>query len=68
MSDNTFEGISKTGSIQEALALAIKTAKETLRTDAIDWELKTLKGRDGGFVLEQKVKVTIYAKSVQLGK
>lgn len=63
MSEGTFEGTSKNGDIQEALAAAIDAAKDGLRTDFVRWRLEELSGEDGGFVLVRDVTVRIHARS-----
>ena len=65
MITNKFEGISSTGNFQEALRVAIETAKESLSTDFIIWELVKISGEDGGFVTTQILKVAITAKAYQ---
>ena len=63
MSEGTFEGTSKNGDIQEALAEAIAAAKGGLSTDHVKWRLEELSGEDGGFVLVNEVTVKIHAES-----
>lgn len=63
MSEGKFEGTSKNGDIQEALAEAIAAAKAGLRTDLVRWRLEELSGEDGGFVLVRDITVRIHAKS-----
>jgi len=63
MSEGKFEGTSKNGDVQEALAEAIAAAKDGLRTDFVRWRLEELTGEDGGFVLVRDVTVRIHAKS-----
>jgi flavin-binding protein dodecin len=58
-----FEGVSDKGSIQEALNNAIERAKENLKTESVQWELQSLKGRDGGFVPMHHLTLTINAKA-----
>jgi len=63
MSEGNFEGTSKNGDIQEALAEAISAAKSGLTTDFVRWQLEQLFGEDGGFVLVQNVTVRIHAQT-----
>lgn len=48
-----FKGKSQLGSLDEALADAIRTAKETLQTDYVEWKLLSVSGADGGYVAVQ---------------
>lgn len=57
------EGTSETGSIQDALDSAIRNALQTLRTDAVTWELSSVRGFFGGFVWRRHVSVVIEAKA-----
>jgi flavin-binding protein dodecin len=59
MKQTTFTGTSKTGNFTEALRNAIESAKETLTTDYITWEMEGVSGEDGGFVLVQNLYVKI---------
>lgn len=62
MSEGTFEGKSKNGDIQEALADAIAAAKTGLITDFVRWRLEQLSGEDGGFIPVRDVIVKIHAR------
>ena len=55
------EGVSQNGSFDEALAQAIQTAKEKLRTDFVRWELLKTSGENGGFILKNELRVQISA-------
>ncbi|MEK1889673.1 MAG: hypothetical protein AAAB35_19340 [Phyllobacterium sp.] len=48
-----FKGKSQLGSLDEALADAIRTAKETMQTDYVEWKLLSVSGADGGYVAVQ---------------
>jgi hypothetical protein len=54
-----FEGQSENGNFEEALQLAIATAKEALSTDFVNWTLEKVHGENGGFVLVNILKVVI---------
>lgn len=58
----TFTGESANGNIQEALDAAIEKAKTELTADHVQWKLESVEGRDGGFILERFLAVTIRAK------
>ncbi len=59
-----FRGLSKKGDMEEALHNAISAAQGSVRhPDAmVDWTLKRISGRSGGFVGFREVTVTIEAK------
>ena len=57
-----FEGTSQNGDLHEALAGAIRKAKNDLTTDHITWTLEKVSGENGGFVQVNNVTVTISAK------
>jgi hypothetical protein len=63
MSESRFEGASKSGAIQEALANAIIAAKDGLRTDFVTWRLEELSGEDGGFAMVRNIIARIHARS-----
>ncbi|AZG77551.1 hypothetical protein [Methylocystis rosea] len=54
-----FTGLSQTGQFKEALDDAIASAKGALHTDYIDWRLFGVSGRNGGFILQDELSVTI---------
>lgn len=56
-----FSGMSTHGDINEALDEAIKTAKEEMTTDVVEWKLLEIHGLNGGFVLQNDLFVKIYA-------
>jgi hypothetical protein len=58
-----FSGTSKTGNLQEALELAIKTAMDAApgADRQVRWALKGISGRQGGLVPANEVMVTIEA-------
>ena len=58
-----FSGTSKTGNLQEALELALKTAMDAApgADRQVSWTLKTISGRQGGLVPANEVRVTIDA-------
>jgi hypothetical protein len=58
-----FSGTSKTGNLQEALELAIKTAMDAApgADRQVSWVLKGISGRQGGLVPANEVTVTIEA-------
>ena len=62
MSAGTFEGVSKNGRLEEALAIAIAAAMKGLKTDLVRWTLKEMSGEDGGSALVHSLKVTIDAR------
>jgi hypothetical protein len=57
-----FTGKSSNGDIQEALADAIRNAKESLKTDFITWKLETVQGKNGGFIERNDIEVTVGAQ------
>jgi hypothetical protein len=59
-----FRGSSKTGDVEEALKNAIKAAERSVRhPDAmVEWTLKSITGRNGGFAGFNDVTVIIEAK------
>ena len=59
MDTKTFEGISETGDVNEALENAAQTAKEQLPTDLIRWTLLGISGQYGGFVGQKQICVKI---------
>ena len=59
MSAGTFEGVSKKGQFEEALAIAIAAAMKGLKTDLVRWTLKEMSGEDGGAAPVHNLKVTI---------
>jgi hypothetical protein len=61
----TFEGLSEKGDLQEAIADAIQKAKESLKTDFVDWKLNEIFGKNGGFVGVTQLKVNINASPVK---
>ena len=54
-------GTSKRGDWREALADAIKRAKEQLPSDYVTWSLCEVGGENGGIVLVDVVSITIEA-------
>lgn len=62
MKAKIFKGISKNGDLTEAIDDAIAKAKKALMTDHIIWKLETVNGRNGGFVLENIIEVSIDVK------
>jgi len=58
-----FKGTSDSGDFSQALLNAIKTAKEQLGTDYVVWELATISGENGGFLLVNILHVEIEVKS-----
>jgi hypothetical protein len=62
MSAGTFEGVSKNGQFEEALATAIAAAKKGLKTDLVRWTLIEVSGEDRGSALVHNLKVTIDAR------
>lgn len=54
-----FTGKSQLGSLDEAIADAIRTAKETLQTDYVEWKLLGVSGKDGGYVVVQDLTAEI---------
>jgi hypothetical protein len=63
MSRGKFEGTSKNGDLQEALALAIAAAKEGLKSTLVRWKLDEVSGEDGGFVQVTDITVKISART-----
>ncbi len=63
-----FTGVSRNGDIHEALRHAIALAKQTFTTDFVTWTFSFMSGQDGGFVLEQTVRVGILAAPPTLEK
>jgi hypothetical protein len=63
MSETRFEGVSKKGAIQEALANAITAAKDGLRTDFVAWRLEELSGEYGGFAMVRNLTAKIHVRS-----
>ena len=59
MSAGTFEGVSKNGQLDEALAIAIAAAVKGLKTDLVRWTLREVSGEHGGSALVHNLKVTI---------
>jgi hypothetical protein len=62
MPQNSFEGKSNKGNIQDALSAAIENAKETLHTDFVTWKLGSISGSDGGFTQTHDLTVSIEAE------
>ena len=62
MSAGTFEGVSKNGQFEEALAIAIAAAMKGLKTDIVRWTLQEMSGEVGGSALAHNLKVTIDAR------
>ena len=62
MFDQIFEGTSKVGNIAEAIAIAVFNAKENMQTDYVEWTLKDLNGKSGGFTQTNEITVSINAK------
>jgi len=61
--EGIFEGTSVHRNFDEALALAIATARQQLpHTDAIHWTLLEIFGDEGGFVGVQDLTVRIHAR------
>jgi len=56
-----FAGTSDKGNFQEALEEAKSIALKQLETDFIQYKVVTIEGTNGGFVLEDKLTVTIDA-------
>jgi len=54
-------GTSLKGNFNEALNIAIESAKRSLSTDYVNWSLFRTSGDDGGFVLNENLTVTIWA-------
>ena len=67
MSAGTFEGVSKNGQFEEALAIAIAAAMKGLKTDLVRWTLKEMFGEGGGSVLVHDLTVTIDARRPSSG-
>ncbi|HLM60405.1 MAG TPA: hypothetical protein VK308_06365 [Pyrinomonadaceae bacterium] len=63
-----FEGKSNRGDIYEALENAVDIAKQSLRTDFVEWALITISGGYGGFVGAKDLTVSIEATSSRLSK
>ena len=63
MKNRIFTGLSEKGDINEAISSAIAKAKEELMTDIVFWELEKINGRNGGFVLENVIEVSILVKA-----
>jgi len=63
MPNQMFKGTSDSGDFSQALLNAIKTAKEQLGTDYVVWELATISGENGGFLLVNILHVEIEVKS-----
>lgn len=61
-----FTGVSKNNDFHEALRQAIATAKQTLTTDFVTWKLSFVSGQDGGFILEETLRVGILASPPSL--
>lgn len=61
MSDKKFKGISTVGDFNEALSNAIQDAKEKLHTDRVEWEISKISGRNGGYILENILEITVSA-------
>ena len=59
MSAGTFEGVSKNGQFEEALAIAIAAAMKGLKTGLVRWTLKEMSGEDGGSAPVHNLKITI---------
>ena len=59
MSAGTFEGVSKNGQFEEALAIAIAAAMKGLKTDLVRWTLKEISGEDGRSAPVRNLRVTI---------
>lgn len=59
-----FRGSSKTGDVEEALKNAVKAAERSVRhPDAmVEWTLKSITGRNGGFAGFNEVTVIIEAR------
>lgn len=57
--ENKFVGMSDVGDFNEALQLAIQTAKDKLKTDFVKWKIESMFGENGGFVLVNKLNVEI---------
>ena len=55
------QGLSKTGSLDEALADAIQKSKQSLQTDLVRWELISVYGENGGFIRKNELVVRITA-------
>jgi hypothetical protein len=62
MPQNSFEGKSKKGNIQDALSAAIENAKGTLHTDFVIWKLGSISGSDGGIAQTHDLTVSIEAE------
>ena len=60
---DSFRGTSERGDLAEALADAIRNAKQSLRTDLVTWTLQNISGENGGFVGVNRLTVTIRARA-----
>jgi len=58
-----FSGLSSRADLSEAIAIAIKRAKDSMSTDYIEWRLIDIFGKDGGFVVLHEIGVTIEVTS-----
>ena len=62
MPEQQFEGQSSNGNFQEALIKAITSAKETMATDYVEWQVEKIYGENGGFLQVNVLKVIVKAK------
>lgn len=60
-SKTLYSGTSSSGNLTEALEAAILSAKESIHTDLVKWELASIKGENGGFVEVNSITVSIHA-------
>ncbi len=68
MKKGTFEGTSTKGSIDEAISIAIKEAKEKLKSELIIWNLESIIGINGGAELSNIVTITMKANKIKIKK
>lgn len=60
-SENVYVGKSDSGNISDAIEMAILSAKESIPSDFVKWEMVKIQGESGGFIDKNSVTITIYA-------
>ena len=61
-----YRGVSERGDFHEALQAAIATAKESLPSSLVGWELVSVRGENGGFIQVNSLEVLIRVTSPEI--